>query len=197
MSWYDDQGALQPGRKPGVPNKVPRIRPGDRFGKWTIIRKAENRQHLCRCKCGAVRRVYTDHLTRGRSLSCGCGRPSGDDHYKYAGYGEITGNFWNNIKRGASRKKGRSYAVAFEITIEYAWKLFLRQKRRCALSGLPLTMTNQEELRTASLDRIDSKLGYLVGNVQWVHKDVNRMKNTFSQQRFIEVCRAVAGRHPG
>ncbi len=45
--------------------------------------------------------------------------------------------------------------------------------------------------KTASLDRIDSRLGYEPGNIQWVHKDVNQMKWHLSNDRFIEVCRAV------
>jgi hypothetical protein len=44
---------------------------------------------------------------------------------------------------------------------------------------------------TASLDRIDSSLGYVRGNVQWLHKDVNWMKNTLDQDRFIELCKAI------
>jgi len=41
---------------------------------------------------------------------------------------------------------------------------------------------------TASLDRINNDLGYIEGNVQWVHKDVNRMKWAFTQDRFLELC---------
>jgi len=44
-----------------------------------------------------------------------------------------------------------------------------------------------------SLDRIDSGLGYDLGNIQWVHKNVNQMKWTLSQAAFIEICLAVAG----
>jgi hypothetical protein len=42
------------------------------------------------------------------------------------------------------------------------------------------------------LDRIDSSKGYIVGNVQWVHKHVNVMKNIFSQEMFIFICNQVS-----
>jgi hypothetical protein len=41
-------------------------------------------------------------------------------------------------------------------------------------------------------DRIDSSKGYVVGNIQWVHKHINKMKNKYPQDHFIEMCRLVA-----
>lgn len=45
---------------------------------------------------------------------------------------------------------------------------------------------------TASLDRIDSGQGYTNSNIQWVHSMVNMCKNKYPQDKFIEMCRAVA-----
>ena len=62
------------------------------------------------------------------------------------------------------------------------------------MTGWPLTLEavkGSYTTKTASLDRIDSNLSYIKDNVQWIHKDLNRMKNEFSQDRFIEVCKAV------
>lgn len=47
---------------------------------------------------------------------------------------------------------------------------------------------------SASLDRIDSSKGYEQGNVQWVHKDINNMKQSFSQDKFIDWCKKVVNR---
>ena len=44
---------------------------------------------------------------------------------------------------------------------------------------------------TASLDRIDSKKGYIEGNIQWVHKDINRMKWAFNEDYFIKLCNNI------
>jgi hypothetical protein len=45
---------------------------------------------------------------------------------------------------------------------------------------------------SASLDRIDSSIGYIDGNVQWLAGKVNMMKQSYTQEEFIEMCVAVA-----
>jgi hypothetical protein len=75
------------------------------------------------------------------------------------------------------------------------WDLFLKQDRRCALSGVVLCFCptrKEKHLTTASLDRINSNDGYIAGNVQWIHKDLNKMKSDFSEDRFIELCGLVS-----
>ena len=49
------------------------IAPGDIFGRWTALEaySMENKNILCRCECGAERRVFGIALTNGHSLSCG------------------------------------------------------------------------------------------------------------------------------
>ena len=86
------------------------------------------------------------------------------------------------------------------------WVLFQGQGGKCKISGLPIELGRYRpksraqgkwpRLATASLDRVDSSRGYVLGNVQWVHKDINKMKGTFSQARLIELCQAVAAQHP-
>ena len=44
---------------------------------------------------------------------------------------------------------------------------------------------------TASLDRIDNTKGYTQDNVQWVHKDINRIKSDLSQEYFLTLCKTV------
>ena len=44
----------------------------------------------------------------------------------------------------------------------------------------------------AQLDRIDNDKGYIIGNIQWVHKDINKMKWKFNINKFIQMCREVA-----
>ena len=62
------------------------------------------------------------------------------------------------------------------------------------MSGLPIRLPKawRDRSHTASLDRIDSSLGYTIGNVQWVHKHVNVMKNIYPQNMFLFICCEVA-----
>lgn len=110
---------------------------------------------------------------------------------QWTGFGEICGRHWKSIMYSAKSRK-----IHFDLTIEYTWNLFLSQKRKCALSGIPISFADSDSnyingMRNASLDRIDSKIGYIVGNVQWVDKEINRMKGSLSQEDFIVLCQKV------
>ncbi len=52
-----------------------------------------------------------------------------------------------------------------------------------------------EGKQTASLDRIDSSGNYTENNIQWVHKDINKMKNVFSMDQLIEYCKKIVDHH--
>lgn len=74
--------------------------------------------------------------------------------------------------------------------------LLKQQDYKCALTDLPIAVATSRKAQahgegTASLDRKDSTRGYHFDNVQWVHKDVNKAKLDFTQQRFIELCKLV------
>lgn len=80
--------------------------------------------------------------------------------------------------------------------MDYLWILYLKQSGLCALSGHPLCMDRQysagNNRQTASLDRKDSSKGYVEGNVQWVHKQINQMKSDMTQMEFIAWAKKVA-----
>lgn len=174
---------------------------GKTFGKLTVTgehSKTRNghKRFTCVCECGNTCNILGTHLRQGNTKSCGCDRPVGKTHHQWNGVGEISGDFWHNhITRSASGDKGRRTPVELSITKEYAWKLFLKQDRKCALSGIELIFPkkHKDKIWNASLDRIDSSKGYIEGNVQWVHKDVNIMKNKFENQYFIDMCKKIAG----
>lgn len=82
--------------------------------------------------------------------------------------------------------------ILWELTPKDIWDLYIAQDRKCKLSGVDIGWALVGAIHTASLDRIDSAIGYIKGNVQLVHKDVNMMKQAFDQQHFVEVCTAIA-----
>jgi hypothetical protein len=100
---------------------------------------------------------------------------------------------WSLIKSCAADRN-----IGFNLKIEDAWEQFQRQSGQCALTGWGLTLesikgVNQtgEGRRTGSLDRIDSTRGYEKDNIQWVHKEINKMKGSLTTTRFCEICHAV------
>lgn len=143
---------------------------------------------LCYCKCGNETILSSDHISRKSNSvkSCGCIRlKKGKEHHQFNGVGDISGRWW------CDHIKPRN-AVEINITKEYAWNIYLKQNKKCALSGIELLIHNDQKINTASIDRIDNSLGYVENNIQWVHKHINRMKGIYSQNYFIEICDKIS-----
>jgi len=172
---------------------------GERFGQLVVEgydgREPYKRRYTyfysCRCDCGQLVRVVRSNLITGHTSSCGCLKSrKGSEHPSWTGHGGISGRLWSHIKAHA-----RNRELPFRLTKAQVWELFEGQLGKCALTGLPLSLTTPKErgpnAESASLDRIDNDKGYVLGNVQWVHKDINWMKGRFSMARFLELCEAV------
>jgi hypothetical protein len=104
----------------------------------------------------------------------------------------LTDSIWNKIIY-RSKKRGQ----LFNISKKYAEKLLLIQNFKCNLSGLDLYFATDYKSHSsggtnASLDRIDSSQGYIEGNVQWVDKDVNKMKMAYDEKYFKELCKKIS-----
>lgn len=85
----------------------------------------------------------------------------------------------------------------FNLTKRYLDTLFLKQQKKCAISGVDIYQPRDyTELSTgvgtASLDRIDSSKGYINGNVQWVHKTVNIMKGSMTDIELLNWCKLIS-----
>lgn len=112
---------------------------------------------------------------------------------KWKGYEDISGSFFSQIKSKARRRK-----IKFDdnLTIEYLWELFLKQNKKCKLSGENIYFrfkeTSKRAGQTASLDRIDSRKHYSRDNVQWIHKDLQSMKMNKDQKSFLEWCNKIS-----
>lgn len=145
---------------------------------------------VCECTCGTLKIYPISRVVAGHYKSCGCLRKRNREQSPtFKGYGQITGTLWNQIRTGAVRRHH-----SLNVTLRQAWELFLKQNKKCALSGLELKFGTRYygKETTASLDRIDSSRGYDADNIQWVHKDINWMKQDFSQSEFIAYCRRVS-----
>jgi hypothetical protein len=169
---------------------------GNRHGKWTVLFKCDgttngNAVFRCRCDCGTEKDITGCALRNGGTTQCAaCNAGRGGSHSKgiqqprgWAGHEELTGQTWKGIANNALVRD-----LAFEVTPEYVWDLFISQNRTCAITGRFLTMHTKTERGTASLDRIDSSKGYFEGNLQWVHKAVNLAKMAMPEDEFFSLC---------
>ncbi len=165
---------------------------GQKFNKWTvleyigIIGKSRDRAYLCRCECGFEKPVRGYYLTNGYSKQCVTCAHTSSRKYRKMPHG-----YWRNLENNA-KKRG----IAFSITQDQVYDLYIKQNKVCALSGIPIYFPQLDGehlkgLTTASVDRIDSSKGYTKKNIQLVHKHINLMKNVLSETDFVYYCRKV------
>jgi hypothetical protein len=168
-----------------------------KFTKLTaikIVTKPENVKSkqrstwwLCECDCGGEKIVRSRELLCGDTKSCGCSNRY-ENSWLYKGVGKLAHSKFSHIKYSALKRN-----LEFTISIEYAWDLFIKQDGKCFYTNIDIELrTRNSGPMTASLDRIDSSIGYIQGNVVWVHKDVNIMKNEFSHEYFLNMCKLIA-----
>lgn len=171
---------------------------GDIFNRFTILsfaHKNNKRCAVCECICGTIKSIDLGNLIYNRSKSCGCFKNEQVAKLNFLEwYDNIPMSYFNSLKRGAVQRE-----IEFTITPEDVNLQWIKQNKKCALTGIELVFANlnkKYKLITASVDRINSDMGYLPDNIQIVHKDINKLKNTFSQDSFINWCRLVAKTHP-
>lgn len=163
---------------------------GKKYGTWTVVKfnskKASGSYWLCKCKCGTERVVSRCKLISGQGNRCiKC----------FNKQRTIKTKFRPNVVLAKIKANLKHRPLEFNIDEKYITNLFYRQRRKCAISGVLLTCgkTWKDFINnTMSLDRIDSNLGYIKGNVQWVHKDINNMKCDYDDEYFINFCKLVA-----
>lgn len=157
---------------------------------WKILgEKNKNKRTylVVECMCGYSGERRKDFVLSGRSSECKtCStKRTAKKTFKtnsffnkgHKGLGKISRTKFGTYKFGAQVR-----GVSFEITIEDAFSIWTGF---CALSGIELNES------TMSLDRIDSTKGYTKDNIQWVHKEINFMKQELSDVAFIKWCSLV------
>lgn len=170
---------------------------GQKRNDWTIVGFSHLNQNGdqywdAQCKCGYMSKIRVYPLLNGITKSCRHCRPqsnSGQLSPWWKGTCEFSITYFNSIKNTAIKRK-----LEFNISPEYIQDLFNKQNKRCKYTNIELNLLkfDRNPTQTASLDRIDSKKGYVEGNVQWVHKDINFMKMALSHNKFIELCKLVS-----
>ena len=91
-----------------------------------------------------------------------------------------------NLCTNARQRKNKEFNIT-EIDLQDLWS---KQDGKCAYSKLPMSAASNQ-LYTVSLDRIDSDIGYVVGNIQLVCVAVNKMKQEYTQDVFLTLCNLI------
>lgn len=155
-----------------------------------VVRKEDGRFYKECPSCGEeqsyLRKNYAEESFKLRKLCKKCSNKIPDNN-SHKGY-------YKNVLRKSFANKYRTSAlirhIDWNVSFDYLAELLIEQDFKCSLTGWDIHA--MEVNSPASLDRIDSSIGYVEGNLQWVNSKVNMMKQQYSQEDFIKVCLAVA-----
>lgn len=103
-----------------------------------------------------------------------------------------------NKCRGRTKERnlrGRNHEM--DIDTAYLKQLWFDQGGKCALSGIDMRLkhnTNKIDNHPflASIDRIDSSIGYVKGNVRFICLMANFALSTWGDEQLFDFCTAVA-----
>lgn len=163
-----------------------KIKPGQRFGSVVVKERDLSQTHrpywFCNCDCGSLTSIRSTELKPNkRCRECYWETITGNKHYGWTGEDNITGSFWHEYVRSAQRRN-----LKFEIDKSYIIKLYNQQEGLCNLSKIPLTYS-----KNLSIDRIDSRIGYVENNIQLLDKQVNKIKWILSNKEFVRICELI------
>jgi hypothetical protein len=90
-------------------------------------------------------------------------------------------NYISSLLNHCSKRKGKE----FNIDIQYLIDIYNNQNGICNISGVPMTYDYGSKITNISIDRIDSRFGYIKGNIQLLCYIANIMKNVFELKDLI------------
>ncbi len=171
-----------------------KVKVGDTHDKWLVVSetKGVNGELLwiSLCECSNIETLSGNQLLSDEKKCCR------ECAMKGKRIGNIYHHYFSKIKSNAEARD-----LPFELTEEMLPELLAKQHSKCALSGVPIWFaidipTHESGGSTASIDRINSDIGYIPSNVRFIHKDLNVMKMDFDVDAFIQMCHNVATEHP-
>lgn len=132
--------------------------------------------HFCSRSCASTHRNLTLDLGNRMKKNLLIGNAMRDEYFGFRYY----------VRKARARDK------SMNLDLDYIKQLWESQKGRCAFTGIELTTWDshryasgrKNQIRLASLDRIDSSKGYVKGNVQFVSSALNLAKSDLGDQEF-------------
>ena len=99
---------------------------------------------------------------------------------------------WFSERSSAAKQRIKGKNLAFTISYKD-----LDYPAYCPITGLKLTYllsrggTGRKRLHAASIDRIDSNLGYVPGNVRIISWAANWMKSYLDEDNFLDIVEKI------
>ena len=178
-----------------------------KINKLTILKRLKNSKVQCLCECGNEKICSLKDLKRNRIIGCGCARNTPElrelasiraydlqqKGILNVGGGRLADRYTCYrvfLKRMKNRKKG---VKECSVTLEDLEEVWNNQNGLCTYTKLPLILVTHTdpkkdipEWKLASVDRIDSNIGYEKNNIQFVSRTINYAKNDMTHEEMIK-----------
>lgn len=159
---------------------------GRRFGRLTVIKRAENTksgksQWFCKCDCGNTIIVKADNIKTGNTKSCGCyaSELTASRNYRHGHRYSRLYHIWNKMRQRCYNPKDPKYPRygARGITVCPEWGEFQVFYEWAIANGYNDNLT---------IDRLENDGNYCPENCHWA--TVKEQANNKSNNRIITYC---------
>ena len=120
---------------------------------------------------------------------------SGSENSKYL-IGVTKADKYTGLREHFRRAKYRNQDV--NITLDDLLEQWTKQDGVCPYTGVklihPIRIKDEGLIYMASLDRVDSKIGYMKGNIQFISAAANLAKNNMTHEQMIEFCKLISNK---
>ena len=164
---------------------------GKRYGRLLVLGMSSKIKHghtvcECVCDCGNLINVGSDRLKTGNTASCGCLHAEhvinmGKANRRADRFKTVTTAFYKQFLHYTKRIKRRC-----DVPYEMFMKLVQSNCSYCGVepSNVFKYQYSDETFRYSGIDRVDSSIDYLVGNVVSCCRSCNIAKNDMTLSQF-------------
>ena len=151
----------------------------------------ENARFYCSLSCAGKQNAY--HLQGRNPFVAGT-----EHHNKALAAASMKNTKYFGITKCLSRmlRSCRQRKKECTLTIEYLTDLWETQNGRCRLSNIPLDLYSSSYINMPSIDRIDSTLGYIESNIQFVSCAINLAKSNMSNDDALKLLDLICEHYP-
>jgi len=157
---------------------------GQQYGKLTVLEKTNKRKngsivYLCKCDCGNTKEVPASRLRKNITKSCGCIVPEKISNLQ---------QWMKQYKRSAGSRN-----IKWELTEEHFEVLTSDNCYYCGQepNNIIAATKSFQPYICNGIDRVNSEIGYINGNVVPCCKFCNMAKHTNTVQEFTDWIKKV------
>jgi hypothetical protein len=104
---------------------------------------------------------------------------------------------WICSARAQASKAAKNRGIEWAIDSQFLRVQWEKQQGRCFYTGIPMSLDVKtfRGMRKPSIDRVDSGVGYVAGNVVFCLTAINYLKNDYGAEEVIELLHELVELH--